>query len=127
LKKTIANKGKRPTTLTRSAVKRIGRAVNAYERGDRDVPGRKFRRFGAGGDGEDGDTVRLGKTTGAWNKGTLATITLYEGGVPPAETASSPAETLAQCVNKFSNVESDKWVIVALAGNNAWYLIAAEC
>jgi hypothetical protein len=126
VRKTIANKGKRPTTLTRGAVKRIARAVNAYERGDRDIPPRKFRSYGGGGGGEEG-TVRLGKTTAAWNKGTLATITLYEGGVPPAETASSPAETLEDCVNKFSNVESDKWVIVALAGNQEWYLIASEC
>jgi hypothetical protein len=80
-----------------------------------------------GGGGGGGGTVRLGKTTGQWSKGTLATITLYEGGVPPSETASSPPETLEQCVNKFSNVESGKWVIVALGGNNAWYLIAAEC
>jgi hypothetical protein len=125
VRKTIANKGKRPTTLTRGAVKRIARAVNAYERGNRDIPPRKFRSYGVGG-GEEG-TVRLGKTTAAWNKGSLATITLYEGGVPPAETASSPAETLEQCVNKFSNVESGKWVIVALGANQAWYLIASEC
>jgi hypothetical protein len=74
-----------------------------------------------------GEPVRLGKTTAAWNKGSLATITLYESGVPPAETAVSPTETLEKCVNKFSNVESGKWVIVALGGNGSWYLIAAEC
>ena len=123
MRKTIANKGKRPTTLTRSAVKRIGRAVNAYERGDRDVPGRKFRRFSS----DNSEPVRLGKTTAAWNKGTLATIDLYPAGTPGSEAKGSPAETLEDCVNKFSNVESGKWVIVALAENDAWYLIAAEC
>lgn len=124
MKKTVANKGKRPTTLTRNAVKRIGRAVNAYERGDRNIPPRKFRSYGGGGDGE---TVRLGKTTEAWNKNTLATITLYTDGVPPAEMADATGETLEDCVNKFSNVEANKWVMVAMAANNYWYLIAAEC
>lgn len=124
MRKTIANKGKRPTTLTRSAVKRIGRAVNAYERGNRDVPGRKFRRFGVGGDGEP---VRLGKTTAAWNKNTLATIELYEEGDPGDEEKKTPADTLEDCVNKFADIASGKWVIVALAGNNSWYVIAAEC
>jgi hypothetical protein len=81
-------------------------------------------RLGGGGGSQ---SVRLGKTTSEWNKGSLATIALYESGVPPAETASSPAETLTQCVNKFSDVGNNKWVVVALAGNDAWYLIAAEC
>ncbi len=126
MRKTIANKGKRPTTLTRGAVKRIARAVNAYERGDRDIPPRKFRSYGGGG-GDDGETVRLGKTTAAWNKGDLATIALYPAGTPGSEATGSPAETLEDCVNKFSNVGADKWVIVAIAGNDAWYLIAAEC
>ena len=80
-------------------------------------------RLGGGG----GEPVRLGKTNAEWNKGSLATITLYESGTPGSETAGDPSETLADCVNKFSNVGNDKWVIVALAGNDAWYLIAAEC
>jgi hypothetical protein len=126
VRKTVANKGKRPTTLTRGAVKRIARAVNAYERGDRDIPPRKFRSYGGGG-GEEGQTVRLGKTGAAWEKGTLATITLYDAGVPPSETTAATPETLEDVVNKFSNVEADKWVMLALAGNDAWYLIAAEC
>lgn len=69
--------------------------------------------------------VRLGKTTAAWNKGTTATIDLYELGTPPNETTSSA--TLANCVNKFANVASGKWVIVAQASNGYHYLISAEC
>lgn len=124
MRKTVANKGKRPTTLTRGAVKRIARAVNAYERGDRDIPPRKFRSYGGG---DSGEPVRLGKTTAAWNKGTLATIDLYPAGTPGSESQGATATTLEDCVNKFSNVGADKWVIVAIAGNDAWYLIAAEC
>ena len=71
--------------------------------------------------------MRLGKTTALWAKGTTATITLYEAGTPPEEEASSPAQTLEDCVNKFANIQGDKWVAVARAGNGSWYLIAAEC
>ncbi len=77
--------------------------------------------------GDDGDPVRIGKTTASWDKGSLATITLYENGTPPNETATSPAETLADCVNKFGDVQADKWVALARAANGSWYLIAAEC
>jgi hypothetical protein len=73
------------------------------------------------------DPVRLGKTTSAWNKGTTATITLYESGTPPSETTESTPETLENCVNKFTNVASGKWVIVARGLNGYWYLISAEC
>lgn len=124
MRKTIANKGKRPTTLTRSAVKRIGRAVNAYERGDRDVPGRKFRRFGVGGD--DGETVRLGKTTAEWKKNELATITLWEGGTPPDESATSPEDTIEDCVNKLYDVASGVFVLLANVKADYWYLVASQ-
>jgi hypothetical protein len=117
------------TQFDETSAARIGRVVRTVEA---QYPRARPLDLGEpvgdeGGGGGGGGTVRLGKTTGQWSKGTLATITLYEGGVPPAETASSPPETLEQCVNKFSNVESDKWVIVALGANQAWYLIAAEC
>jgi hypothetical protein len=75
-----------------------------------------------------GAAVRLGKTTAAWTKGTTATIELYEEGTPPSETKKTPtADTLTGCVNKFANVGSEKWVIVARGQNGYWYLIAAEC
>ena len=123
MRKTIANKGKRPTTLTRSAVKRIGRAVNAYERGDRDVPGRKFRRFGGG---DSGEPVRLGKTTAAWEKNTLAEITLWEEGDPPGEAAASPEVTLEDVVNHLHYVAADVFVLLAMGETGSWYLIASE-
>lgn len=109
--------------FTEDAARRIAAATRGYERGNRDMPPVKFRTAG-----DDGDPVRLGKTTSAWNKGTLATIELYEEGTPPSEAKKSPtADTLADCVNKFANVGSGKWVIVARGGNGSWYLIAAEC
>jgi hypothetical protein len=74
-----------------------------------------------------GDPIRIGKTTSTWTKGSLATITLYESGTPPNETTGSPTQTLENCVNKFGDVQSGKWVSVARAANGSWYLIASEC
>lgn len=119
-----ANKGDRGHALTGRTIRRIGRAVNAYERGDRDVPGRRFRRGGGGGGSY---AVVLGKTTNAWNKDTAAEITVYDAGQPLDEIPSVPATTIPDVVNKFANVGADKWVMLAEATNGEYYLIAAEC
>jgi hypothetical protein len=111
----------KPVGFTPDGARRIVAATKIVEAGDRSMPPIRFR--GAGGE-DGGDPVRLGRTTSAWNKGATATIDLYESGTPPSETASG---TLANCVNKFANVPSGKWVMVAKAANGSWYLISAEC
>ncbi len=111
----------RTVRLTEDTARRMAAATRAYERGNRDQSPVMFRQV------SDDDSVRLGKTTAAWSKGTLATIELYEEGTPPSEGKKTPADTLADCVNKFANVASGKWVIVARGGNGYWYLISAEC
>jgi hypothetical protein len=108
--------------FTKRDAQRIANCVASFERGTRKQKAIKYERNYAGG-----SPIRLGKTTAAWSKGTLATITLYEEGTPPNETATSPEETLEDCVNKFADVKSGKWVAVAKGGNGSWYLIAAEC
>jgi hypothetical protein len=108
--------------LTEGSARRIASAVRIVEQSGRGAPAVTFRQ-----PSDDGDPVRLGKTTAAWNKGTTATIELYEEGTPPSEGKKTPAETLEDCVNKFANVGSGKWVIVAKAANGSWYLISAEC
>ena len=113
----------RGVKFTEDGARRIVAATQAYERGNRDQSPVKFRQAS----GSDGDPIRIGKTSSAWEKGTLATITLYESGSPPYETADSPPETIANCVNKFADVPNDKWVALARAENGRWYLIAAEC
>jgi hypothetical protein len=75
--------------------------------------------------GPRGDSVRLCKTSYDWNKGTLATLYVWESGTPPSETQST-GETLSGCVNKFRNVKSGAFVIVAKAKNGSWYLVEAE-
>lgn len=109
--------------LNEDAARRIGAATLAYERGSRDAPPVLFRQGG----GDDGDTVRLGKTTAAWGKGAIMDILLYEEGNPPNETTSDELERLPGCVNKFADIEDNKWVMLAKASNGRWYVIAAEC
>lgn len=114
----------KPVAFSEDGARRVIAATKAYEAGSRDMSPIKFRDMG----GDDGDPVRLGKTTASWSKGTTATIELYEEGTPPNETKKSPtADTLTGCVNKFATVASGKWVIVARGGNGSWYLISAEC
>lgn len=112
----------RTVRLTEDTARRMAAATRAYERGNRDQSPVMFRQAG----GDDSDPVRLGKTSAIWNKGTLATITIWEGGTPPNEN-STVGGTIANCVNKFATVPSGKFVMLARAGNGSWYLIAAEC
>lgn len=112
-KPTIANTGRRPQLLTRRTVKRIGRVVNAYERGDRDTPGVKFRRVAAPG----GSDVRRCKTQGTFgfnSDGEVEVMGNIEG------------ETL-EATNKLARLNEGKTLFVAEgADDNKWYVIAAE-
>jgi hypothetical protein len=112
----------KPVTFSEDGARRVIAATKAYEAGSRNMPPIKFRDAG----GDESDPVRLGKTSAAWNKGTAATINVWESGTPPSETQTSGV-TLAGCVNKFANVAAGKWVILARGGNGSYYLIAAEC
>lgn len=69
---------------------------------------------------------RLCKTAAAFNKGTVATLNVWESGTPPNETQTA-GQTVPDVINKYANIASGKWVSVALHGNGRWYVIAAEC
>lgn len=70
--------------------------------------------------------LRLCKTTGAFDKGTTATLDVWEDCGPPGE-AQSVGVTLAGVVNKYADIPSDRFVSVARHGNGYWYVVAAEC
>jgi hypothetical protein len=112
----------KPVAFSEDGARRVIAATKAYEAGSRDMSAIRFRDPG----GDDGDPVRLGKTTATWTKGTTATINIWESGTPPSETQTTGV-TITGCVNKFATVASGKWVMVARAGNGSWYLISAEC
>jgi hypothetical protein len=107
-------------TFTAKDAQRIANAVVAHERKARQQKRKPVRRIAPQ------PHVRLCKTSAAWSKGATATLNVWEDGTPPSETQSSGI-TLEGCVNKFANVASGKWVIVALGGTGKYYLIAAEC
>ena len=71
-------------------------------------------------------SVRLCKTSSAFNKGTVATLNVWESGTPPSETQTSGA-TVPDVINKYANIATNKFVSVALHGNGRYYVIAAEC
>ena len=98
--------------------RRVAAATLAYERGNRDMPGLRFRQGG-----DDGDPVRLCKTSAVWNRDTIATLNVWEAGTPPGETQST-GQTV-DAVNKMHKVASGTWVIVARAVNGTWYLVEA--
>jgi hypothetical protein len=73
-----------------------------------------------------GSSLRLCKTTAAFNKGAVATLNVWEHGTPPDETQTSGV-TVENVINKYANIATGKFVSVALHGNGRWYVVAAEC
>ena len=90
--------------------------------GPQKIPTR-FEDGPSGGGG--GGRLRVGKTTATWTKGTVADIPLWEEGTPPNETASN--SSLEGCVNKWGDVQANKWVGIQRAANGTYYLVVAEC
>jgi hypothetical protein len=115
--------GKRGVLITEDAARRIARAVQKINNANRDSPPITLRT--AFDDG--GDKIKLGKNGSAWDKGTLATVTIYDRGAALAEEPADPPETIEDCVNKFADIEADSWVMIAELPNGSWYVIAAEC
>jgi hypothetical protein len=104
--------------LTADAVRRIGRAVEAYERGDRDRRPRTRTVF------DDGEEPRLGTISATWNKGSTATVTQIKAD----GTALSPTVTFT-ATNYFATVtvaSGTKKVLCVFVGDR-WLLVAAEC
>lgn len=108
----------RKVSWNENDARRVAAATLAYERGSRDMPGIRLR---TGGD--DGDPVRLCKTTAVWDRDTIATLNVWEDGTPPGESQST-GQTL-DAVNKMHKVASGTFVIVARCVNGSWYLVEA--
>jgi len=64
----------------------------------------------------------LGKTSAAWDKGTAQNITLWAGTLGSEQQTSD----VVRAWNKFADVPTGRWVMLARSGEH-WYLIAAEC
>ena len=83
-------------------------------------------RFEDGAPPQAASSLRLCKTSSAFNKGSTATLDVWESGTPPNETQTSGV-TVENVINKYANIATGKFVSVALHGNGRWYVVAAEC
>lgn len=106
-------------TFDRQSMRRISAAVQKSE-GVKDRKGNKWYPVKGGGGGA---TLRIGKTTGEWAKGTDAKVELYNKSdrTPILDEDDDPVLS-GTIHNLFADVGEKKWV--------AWidgYLIAAEC
>lgn len=120
--------------FTKPAAERIAAAVRKVEQGSRDQAALKFSRpldQSSGGTGGTGTPLHLCKTTATFNKGTLATLQIWEDCEPPNEAVSKKDNgdpvTLGNVVNKYANISAGRFVSVALHGNSYWYVVSAEC
>jgi hypothetical protein len=100
-------------SLTPATVKRIARCVLAFERGNKDIPALPMRT--SGGD----DSLARGTFTGAWSKGSTATVT-----------DSALSSVTYEAKNYFSTISNSgggtkACAIAYVAGE--WILIAVEC
>ena len=105
-------------TFDRQSMRRISAAVQKSE-GVKDRKGNKWYPIKGGG----GATLQIGKTRGAWAKGTNATVDLYKTSdrTPILDENNNPVLS-GTIYNLFADVGADKWV----AFMNG-ILIAAEC
>lgn len=115
------NRGKAPdsrgVTFDRASAARIADTVRVVE----GLSGKTRHR--PGGSNAQAASHYLSKTTAAWNKGTNATLSVWVG-----DMGSEQIQTSVSVVahNKFANVASGKWVMLARC-NGGFYLVAAEC
>ena len=103
--------------FTRAAAERIASVVRTVERGDRDE---SALRFGKPLPDAPGKVFRMCTYTGAWDKGTTATVTFLNQ-------TTTPNTVVAR--NLFADIDASAFTAhcaIAREGT-AWYLIAAEC
>jgi hypothetical protein len=107
----------RGVLITRESARRIQSVVQRIEGGNRNTHAPPLPTAF-----DEGDPVRVCKTSVAWGKDTTATLAIWEAGTATAPEANSPAETV-DAVNLFRDVAADVYVVVARANNGRWYLV----
>ena len=105
-------------TFDRQSMRRISAAVQKSE-GVKDRKGNGWYPVKGGG----GATLRIGKTTAAWAKGTSQEVNLYSNADrTQLFEADGVTPKTASVYNLFADIETDKWVAF-ISG----YLVSAEC
>ena len=118
----MANK---PGVFSHDAMKRIGRAVQYYESGNRDMPVVRLPKVA-----DDAPSpIRLGKVGQQWTVGGAAiSIPIWDAGTIDAPLVSTTAETV-EAGNMLFTIKSGSWVYLAeveIDGEMLWHVIAAS-
>lgn len=118
----MANK---PGVFSHDAMKRIGRAVQYYESGNRDMPVVRLPKVGD----DVPSPIRLGKVGQQWLTGQSAiSIPIWDAGTIGTPLVSTSAETV-QAGNMLFTIKSGSWVYLAEVetdGERLWHVIAAS-
>jgi hypothetical protein len=110
----------RGVLITEESARRISRAIQKLEQGNRAVDGRKLRvGYDEGGGGE----VQICKTTAEWAKGTTAELDIIYA--DDCENEGSGGEKV-EAHNISYDVPEDTKVVIALATNGCWYYVTHE-
>lgn len=118
----MANK---PGVFSHDAMKRIGRAVQFYESGNRDMPVVRLPKVGD----DTPSPIRLGKVGQQWLTGQSAiSIPIWDAGTILIPLVSTTAETV-MAGNHLFTIKSGSWVYLAEVetdGEMLWHVIAAS-
>jgi hypothetical protein len=114
----------RGVLITEESARRIARAIQKLEQGNRSVDGRKLR---VGYD--EGENVRIALTLENWDVNTVAEIDRIKVNHCDLGAEGSGGNDTMEAINELFPVRQGTKVVVALAENGCWYLIAAgqEC
>lgn len=110
--------------FTRDAARRIARAVQAYEHGNRSTTPPKIRTAY----GDESDPIRIARVPEDWSKGDVLEVELvYETDCEEEGGGSgSEGETL-EARNDLFDIAEGSLVWLALALNGCWYVVAVAC
>ena len=101
--------------FTRESALAIAETVRAVQGSSRNQDGSR------GSSNAQASSHYLSKTTAAWPKDSAQTLTIYVGA---AGSEAASTGTTVQAVNKFGDVASGEWVLLARA-NGTFYLSSA--
>jgi hypothetical protein len=108
----------RGVLITEESARRISRAIQKLEQGNRAVDGRKLR---VGYD--EGTDVQICKTTEEWAKGTTAELEIIYA--DDCDNEGSDGEKV-EAHNISYDVAAGAKVVIALATNGCWYMVEAS-
>jgi hypothetical protein len=113
------DKSNRGVLITEESARRISRAVQKLEQGNRNVPGRKMRT----GFDEGGGEILIAKTTEEWAKDTISEVEII---FPSNCNEEGSGGQTVEAHNLWHDVAAGAKVAIAQAANGCWYMVEAS-